>query len=293
MGGLERRGRADRPGVGAGPRRAVARLLLSPLGLVTFFLVPAIVTIMFSSVATGQAGKLTYGVGNYLRFIRDPYYRHALAVTAEMSIVTTLCALLVGYAIAFQLIRLTRSRFLRRLGYLIVVAPLFTSSIVRSFGWLVTLGNNGLVNRALLGLRLIDRPMHMVFNETGVIIALVHILLPFMVLAIAAVLQNIHPSLEEAAMDLGADPLTTFATITLPLSAPGIVAGSLIVFTLAMSSYVTPSVLGGGHLKVVPMLIYEQYMAVFDWGFGAAMAIILLGLTLLMTLVSLRVVRAA
>lgn len=258
-----------------------------------FFLVPAIVTIMLSSLATGQTGKLTYGFSNYLRFMRDPYYRHALAVTAEMSIVTTLCALLVGYAIAFQLIRLTPSRLMRRLGYLVVVAPLFTSSIVRSFGWLVTLGNNGLVNRTLLGLRLIDRPIHMVFNETGVVIALVHILLPFMVLAIAAVLQNIPPSLEEAAMDLGADPLTTVATITFPLSVPGIVAGSLIVFTLAMSSYVTPSVLSGGHLKVVPILIYEQYMAVFDWGFGAAMAIILLGFTLLITLLYLRVVRAA
>lgn len=277
---------------GFGQRPVIARLLLPPLVLVVFFLVPAILIIILSSASNSKAGVMTYGFHNYVRFIRDPYYLRTLLVTVEMSVVTTLCALLVGYVIAFQLIRLTPSRLLRRLGYLIVVAPLFTSSIVRSFGWLVTLGNNGLVNRVLLDLRVVDRPIHMVFNETGVVIALVHILLPFMVLAIAAVLQNIHPSLEEAAMDLGADPLRTFTTITLPLSLPGIVAGSLIVFALAMSSYVTPSVLSGGHLKVVPILIYEQYMAVFDWGFGAAMAMILLGLTLMIALLYVRVVRA-
>jgi putative spermidine/putrescine transport system permease protein len=202
-------------------------------------------------------------------------------------------ALVLGYVVALYLVRSLRSRTARRLTYLIVVAPLFTSSIVRSFGWMVGLGNNGFLNRWLLDLGIVDRPVRLIFNETGVVIALTHILLPFMVLSIAAVLQNIDPALEEAAMDLGASRLTTFLTVTLPLSLPGVLAGSLIVFTLAMSAYVTPAVLSGGRLKVVPMLIYEQYISVFDWGFGAAMAMILLALTLAITAFYTRLLRSA
>jgi putative spermidine/putrescine transport system permease protein len=238
--------------------------------------------------ATGPATP-----ANYARFLGDPYYLRTLLLTLELSLVTTLCALVLGYLVAFQLVRSIRSRTLRRLAYLIVVAPLFTSSIVRSFGWLVSLGNAGFVNRLLRDLGLVDAPIRLMFNEIGVVIGLTHILLPFMILSIAAVLQSIDHTLEEAAMDLGASRLVTFLTVTLPLSLPGVVAGSLIVFSLAMSAYVTPAVLSGGRFKVVPMLIYEQYVSVFDWGFGAAMAVVLLALTLAMTALYTRLLRTA
>jgi putative spermidine/putrescine transport system permease protein len=268
--------------------------LLAPAVLVVgLFLVPPLVGILAGSVVQQKQETGPPSLANYARFLGDPYYLRTLLLTLKLSLVTTVSALVLGYVVAFYLVRSLRSRTARRLAYLIVVAPLFTSSIVRSFGWMVGLGNNGFLNRWLLELGIVDRPLRLIFNETGVVIALTHILLPFMVLSIAAVLQNIDPALEEAAMDLGASRLTTFLTVTLPLSLPGVVAGSLIVFTLAMSAYVTPAVLSGGRLKVVPMLIYEQYISVFDWGFGAAMAMILLMLTLAITAFYTRLLRSA
>lgn len=273
--------------------RVAAGLLAPAILVVGLLLVPPLLAILAGSVfqhkqATGPATP-----ANYARFLGDPYYLRTLLLTLELSLVTTLCALVLGYLVAFQLVRSIRSRTLRRLAYLIVVAPLFTSSIVRSFGWLVSLGNAGFVNRLLRDLGLVDAPIRLMFNEIGVVIGLTHILLPFMILSIAAVLQSIDHTLEEAAMDLGASRLVTFLTVTLPLSLPGVVAGSLIVFSLAMSAYVTPAVLSGGRFKVVPMLIYEQYVSVFDWGFGAAMAVVLLALTLAMTALYTRLLRTA
>jgi putative spermidine/putrescine transport system permease protein len=269
----------------------LAQLLGPALAVAGVFLVPPVLAILAGSVLQQKQALGPPSVANYVRFLGDPYYLRTLLFTLKLSFVTTLCALLLGYLVAFHLARTIRSRTLRRLGYLVVIAPLFTSSIVRSFGWMISLGNNGFVNRLLLDIGLVDGPVRLIFNELGVVIGLTHILLPFMVLSIASVLQGIDHSLEEAAMDLGATRLVTFLTVTLPLSLPGVVAGSLIVFSLAMSAYVTPAVLSGGRLKVVPMLIYEQYVSVFDWGFGAAMAMLLLALTLAITAVYMRWLR--
>jgi putative spermidine/putrescine transport system permease protein len=275
-------------------RRWLLFQLLAPAVLVVgLFLVPPLIGILGGSVVQQKQQTGAPSLANYARFLGDPYYLRTLLLTLKLSFVTTVSALVLGYVVALYLVRSLRSRTARRLTYLIVVAPLFTSSIVRSFGWMVGLGNNGFLNRLLLDLGIVDRPVRLIFNETGVVIGLTHILLPFMVLSIAAVLQNIDQALEEAAMDLGASRLTTFRTVTLPLSLPGVVAGSLIVFSLAMSAYVTPAVLSGGRLKVVPMLIYEQYISVFDWGFGAAMAMILLALTLAITAFYTRLLRSA
>jgi putative spermidine/putrescine transport system permease protein len=269
----------------------ILQLLLPALVVVGVFLVPPVLGILAGSVLQEKQELSAPTLGNYLRFVADAYYLRTLGFTLKVSLVTTLWALVLGYLIAFHLVRSIRSPFLRRVIYLIVVAPLFTSAIVRSFGWMVSLGNAGFINRTLLGLGIIDSPIRLIFNETGIVIGLTHILLPFMVLSIASVLQGIDQTLEEAAMDLGASRAVTFLTVTLPLSLPGVVAGSLIVFTLAMSSYVTPAVLSGGRLKVVPMLIYEQYVSVFDWGFGAAMSIVLLALTLAITVLYTRLLR--
>jgi putative spermidine/putrescine transport system permease protein len=269
----------------------VLQLLLPALVLVGLFLVPPVLSILAGSLVQEKQQLSSPNLRNYLRFLSDPYYLRTLLFTLRVSLVTTLCALALGYLIAYHLVRSVRSPLVRRAIYLIVVAPLFTSSIVRSFGWMISLGNAGFVNKTLVGLGIVDAPIRLIFNETGIVIGLTHILLPFMVLSIASVLQGIDQALEEAAMDLGASRAVTFLTVTLPLSLPGVVAGSLIVFALAMSSYVTPAVLSGGRLKVVPMLIYEQYVSVFDWGFGAAMSIVLLALTLAITGLYTRLLR--
>lgn len=260
-------------------------LLLAPaVSLIVGFFVIPLGSIGLSSLAGTKTGLTvdTLTFRNYLKFFTDEYYIGVFFFTFKLAFWVTLFSLLMGYPLAYYLVRMVRKRFVRRILYIIVVAPLFTSSIVRAFAWMVILGRTGIVNRVLLTLHLVESPVRFLFNELGIIIGLVYILTPFLVLTIASVLQNIDTSLEEAAEDLGANRLVTFLKVTLPLSLPGIVAGSLIVFTLTVSAYVTPAVLGGNKVKVLPMLIYEQYMSIFDWPFGGALAIVLLISTLIL-----------
>lgn len=268
-------------------------LLLPASAVIGFFLLPPLANVLLASFTLNERTLTAPNVENYARFLTDSFYLETLAFTLRVSFISTACTLILGYLVAFYLARVVRSSLLRRLGYLVVIAPLFTSSIVRAFGWMVNLGNNGFINRTLLDLGVRETPLQLMYNELGIVIGLTHILLPFMVLSIAAVLQNIDRSLESAAADLGANPMVTFLTVTFPLSLPGVVAGSLIVFSLAISSYVTPALLSGGRLQVIPMLIFESYNVTFDWGFGATMAILLLALTLAIVSVYTRLLRTA
>jgi putative spermidine/putrescine transport system permease protein len=166
----------------------------------------------------------------------------------------------------------------------VLVTPLFTNNVVRAFGWIVMLGRNGLVNQSLLTLGLVEAPLPLAYSKTAIVVSLAYTLMPFMVLAVASVLQNLDRSLVEAARDLGANPGLTFLKITFPLSLPGVIAGSLIIFTLTVSAYVTPSIMSGGRQMVMSMLIFQQYMVVFDFNFGAALSVLLLAMTLLLVL---------
>ncbi len=241
------------------------------------FAVP-LLGILWESLSAGRAGGLT--ARHYAKAVTDGYYLEVLWTTFRLSLAITGISLVLGYPIAYLVTRVIRRSWLKRLVYMIVIAPLFTSAIVRAFGWMVLLGRQGLVNKILLGLGLTEEPLPLLFSEAGVIIGSVYILTPFMVLTIASVLQNVDRTLEEAAADLGAGPLVSFGTVTWPLSLPGVVAGSVIVFTLSMSAYVTPSVLGGGKVKVLAMLVFDQFMALFQWPFGSALAVVLLAVTL-------------
>ena len=180
---------------------------------------------------------------------------------------------MVGYPLAYYIVRHVKRQALRRLIYIVVVTPLFTSNIVRAFGWIVLLGRRGLVNDTLIGLALIDRPVPLLYGQFSIVLGLVYIMLPFMVLTVASVLQNIERSLEDAARDLGCTAWSAFCRVTFPLSLPGVIAGSLIVFTLSVSAYVTPSILSGGREIVMSMLIFQQYGAVLNFEFGAALSV--------------------
>jgi putative spermidine/putrescine transport system permease protein len=170
------------------------------------------------------------------------------------------------------------------------VTPLFTSNIVRAFGWIVLLGRRGLINDTLVATGLADRPQPLLYGELSIVLGLTYIMTPFMVLTVAAVLQNIDRSLEDAARDLGASAWSAFSRVTFPLSLPGVIAGALIVFTLSVSAYVTPSILSGGKKIVMSMLIFQQYGAILDFHFGGALAVILLVTTLALIGASLAVV---
>jgi putative spermidine/putrescine transport system permease protein len=199
-----------------------------------------------------------------------------------MGLWVTAWCLVLGYPVAYTLARL-RSRRLRALLVACLLVPLMTSVVVRSYGWMILLANSGLVNEALLALGLVDTPVQLLFNLTGVVIALVAILLPYMVLTLVPVIQNVDAALEEAAQSLGARPWRTFRDVVLPLSLPGVAAGSILVFVLAIAAYATPRLVGGSRLLVIPIFVYDQAMALLNWPFAAATSFVLLALVLLLT----------
>jgi putative spermidine/putrescine transport system permease protein len=164
----------------------------------------------------------------------------------------------------------------------VLVVPLFTSNIVRSFGWMVLLGRTGLVNDTLRDVGLIDRPIRFLGTEAGILIGLVYILLPFIVLTIGNALAKVDRTVEQASADLGASPASTFWNVTFPLSIPGVVSGGIMVFALSVSAYVTPALLSGGRVTVLPMLVFQQYSSVFEFHYGGALAITLLVFTLVL-----------
>lgn len=262
--------------------RAWAIALLGPpiAFLVAFFIVPFLVLVVTSLESKDGAWTLL----NYAKVVADSYYWDTLLLTFKLSLWVTLASLAVGYPLAYYMTYSLRSRLLRRFFYVVVITPLFTSNIVRSFGWMVMLGRRGMVNDALMALCLVDRPLAILYSEPSIVIGLSYIMTPFMVLSVASVLQSIDRSLEEAARDLGAGRLVTFLKVTLPLSLPGIIAGSLIVFTLSVSAYVTPSILSGGKKVVMSMLIFQQYASVFDFNFGATLAVALLMTTIVLVI---------
>lgn len=246
------------------------------LTLFVFFIVP--LGLMFEHSAFRP--ETGFSAREYAHVLTDSYYWDVLWLTLRLGLLTTALCFVTGYPLAYALTFHMHGRCTRRIVYLILVTPLFTNNIVRSFGWLVVLGRRGIANQAMMGLGLIDRPLSMEYSEFAIVLALSYTLLPFMVLSISSVLQNIGRSLMEASRDLGGSAIVTFCKVTLPLSLPGVIAGSLIVFTLAVSAYVTPSIMGGGRRLVMSMLIYQQYMVTFDETLGAALAVILLVVTL-------------
>ena len=219
---------------------------------------------------------------HYVSVLTDSYYWKALANTLLISLYVTAFCFIAGYPIAYYLIFHLRGAWLRRFVYILLVTPLFTSNIVRAFGWIVILGRRGFVNSSLQSLGLIERPLDLLYSQFSIVVGLGYILLPVMVLTVCSVLQNVDRTLIEAARDLGARPSIAFAAITFPLSLPGVVAGSIIVFALSVSAYVIPSILSGGREVVMSMLIFQQYTATFRPEIGATLSIVLLVVTLLL-----------
>jgi putative spermidine/putrescine transport system permease protein len=222
------------------------------------------------------SGDLT--LQNYARLL-DWFYGSVLLKTLWVSLATTAISTVLGVAMALSLWR-TPARW-RGLLIVIVLAPLLVSIVARTFGWMLLLGDAGIINTALLNAGLIGTPLHMMFTEGAVIVGLVHVFLPFMVLSVLAAFDRIDPAIPEAATTLGAGSFTTFWQVILPLLNPGVAAGITIVFSLAMSSYVTPALMGGSSAGVLTTLIYQQLVVTYDWHFAATLVALLLAVTLL------------
>lgn len=261
-------------------RLTILGLVALPLTFfAAFFLIPLAVVVV-ASLTSAQDGGFT--LANYARILLDEYHWSVIVVTFRLGILTTLICIVIGYPLAWYLVRVVQWRSWRRVCVILLILPLFTSNIVRSFGWMVLLGRNGLVNQSLDAVGMIDRPIRFLGTETGILIGLVYILLPFVVLTIGNALAKVDRSLEHASSDLGASPASTFWNVTLPMSMPGVVSGSIIVFALAVSAYVTPALLSGGRVTVLAILVFQQYSSIFDFNYGGALAVTLLVFTLLL-----------
>lgn len=236
--------------------------------LLGFFVLPLLVVLNNSIL--DENGSITFQ--HYLLYFKDQHYLSITLRSIKISLLATFITLLVGYFIAFFTTKYIKSKKLKRIAYIVIISPLFTSAVVRSFGWMVILGNNGFINKTLLETGIISQPLKLLYNETGIIIGLVYILAPFMILSITTVLENIDSTLEEAASDLGLGPLQTFLKVTLPLTVPGILAGSVMVFSLAISAYVTPAMLSGGRVQLIATVIYQQMIQLFNYQLGSAIA---------------------
>ncbi len=265
-------------------------LLLLPglLFLVLVFLLPMAILASNSLHLSAGLGQIKEGLTleNYVAFLTDFFYLEVLLDTFYLGfIVVTMCAI-IGYPVAYFLARTTTGW--RSTLIFLVVAPLLITNVIRNLGWLPILSDSGLINTVLLGIGVVGEPLKLVGNFTGVVIGLVHALLPFMIISLMAVIQRIEPELEEASINLGAGPLVTFWRILLPLSRPGLLAGYLFVFTIAISAFVTPGMLGGKRVLVMATYIEQQFRAVLNYAFGATAAVILLVLSAALTLLALR-----
>lgn len=284
---------APRTGPGRRARVAPVAWLLAPscLFFIVFFAAPFALMALLS-VLTGNPltrPNVAFTTRFYERFAADPLYLEALWETLWLGALTTIVSLLMGYPIALWLARM-RSRAGYTLLLMAVVAPMLTGIVVRTFAWMTILSDKGVVNVTLMGAGLIEKPLPLMYNAFGTVVALVHIYVPFMVLTLAGVIGRIDERLEEAAISLGASPLRAFLEVTLPLSLPGILAGSLLVFALAISAYVTPYLMGGNQVLTLPMLIYQQVSASFNTAFAGTLGVVLLAVSLVLIVAYNRIV---
>ena len=225
---------------------------------------------------------------NYVRFFEEAVYARVLLTTVRMALLVTVACLLLGYPYAYLMNRVTRSWQL--LLAMIVLLPFWSSLLVRTYAWTILLRDGGLINWLLLNIGVIDRPVRLMGNATGTIIGMTHVLLPFMVLPIIASMRRFDPDLATAAAGLGARPIKVFWRIFFPLSLPGVMAGCLLVFVLAVGFYITPAILGG-RTAFFSMIIVLQVSRLLEFGFGSALGVILLVVVLLIVAIGSRLVR--
>jgi putative spermidine/putrescine transport system permease protein len=253
-------------------RLSVPLLLTAPLllFLLVFYAIPVL------AMLARSVNDPVWTLSHYSDLMNDAVFLKVLSNTLYTSLIVTMGSLVLGYPVAFALVRAPRYA---PLIVILILLPFWTSVLVRSYAWMVLMGRHGPINEALLAIGMIDRPLRILNTPLATQIAMVHILLPYMVLPIANALRQIDPSLARASSSLGASPAATFRQITLPLSMPGVAAGTLLVFVLALGFYITPAMLGGPREITLSMLIAQQ-VDQLNWGYAATVSMVLLATTL-------------
>lgn len=269
--------------------RSQGMALVTPtmLYLTLFLIVPLILIIVLSFLARGTYGNVLYqfNLGNYARLF-DTIYIRILGFSLLVAAGTTIFTLVMGYPLAYYIARAPLRQ--RSMLLFLILVPFWTNFIIRIYAWIMILRTEGLLNSLLLKIGLIQVPLDILYSPTAVLIGMVYEFLPFMVLPLYTSLEKIEQSQLEAAADLGARPWKAFMRVTLPLSIPGIVAGSILVFIPAMGMFVVPDLMGGAKTMLVGNLIRNQFLTARDWPFGAAASMVLLLLTLAVTLLYTR-----
>ncbi|MCC6167685.1 MAG: ABC transporter permease [Caldilineaceae bacterium] len=258
------------------------------LFLLFFFVVPLLILAVYSFLKRGAYGQLIweFNLQNYVRVI-DPLYLSILWRSFVIASATTLLCLLLAYPFAYYIARLSSPRR-RNLLLILVMVPFWTNFLIRTYAWRVILGTDGPINGLLMGLGVIQEPLPLIFNDGAVMVGLVYGYLPFMVLPLYAAIDRIDFSLMEAAHDLYANGRQAFMQVLLPLSMPGVIAGSILVFIPALGAFVTPDLLGGAKTVMIGNLIQSQFLTARDWPFGSAFSVLLMLAVLAATLVYFR-----
>lgn len=268
--------------------------LISPAGLwlLIFFLAPLVMVLLVSLGERGDAGQVIYSwtLKNYTRFfgkVGQRYlYVQIFARSMGIALINTVLCLIIGYPLAYFIARQPGNR--RNVLLLLVMIPFWTNFLVRTYAWMVILRDTGVINNVFLGLGLISQPLPLLYNQGAVILGLFYGYLPFMVLPLYASIEKLDFSMVEAAQDLGANALRTFLRVILPLTRPGIIAGSILVFIPSIGAYVTPDLMGGAKVTMVGNLLQQQFLKVRDWPFGSAAGFILMLTVLAATLLYFR-----
>jgi len=238
--------------------------------LFAFFLFPVVRMLGFSL----EAGSLDW----YAKALGEQLYLQVFWNTFEIAVLVTAICLLIGYPLGFLIATTTPGW--ATLGFIFVLLPLWTSVLVRTYAWMVLLGRNGVLNRLLIDLGLIADPLPLLNNFSGVLIGMVHVLLPYMVLPVYGAVRRLDPALVSAAEGLGASNWRIFWRVWVPLTLPGIFAGATIVFVLSLGFFITPALLGGGKVMMLAVLIEQEIHQTLNWPFAAALSAVLLALTL-------------
>ncbi|MDI4666479.1 ABC transporter permease [Xanthobacter autotrophicus] len=271
-GARERRRLSPAFGLAAPGTLFVVLALMGPLALMFRY--------SLNRFVPGQMMVEAVTLANYQKFFADSYYQEVLATTLWVSALSTLLCLLAGFPVAYFLVRQASDKWKGRL-LLLVILPLLMGNAVRTAAWMVILGDKGLFNAFVGAVGLL--PVKLMYTPTAVVIGLVSVLLPFMIVTLQSVIEGIDANLEAAASSLGASHLTTLWRVVLPLALPGILAGTMLCFILCMNAYATPVLIGGPSFQMMAPAVYQQVAKAMNWPFGAALAFVLMAVTLVLT----------
>jgi putative spermidine/putrescine transport system permease protein len=268
-----------------GGRLLTAATLAGPatIFVTVSLLIPIAILFRYSlnQFVPGQLMVEALTLENYILFFTDPYYTEALYRTLRVAVIVTVCCLVLAVPLAYRLAR-TRSRY-KNILLMLLVLPLFVGNAVRAAGWMTVFGNKGFLNVTLQSLGLISEPIVFMYTELAVVVGILAVNLPYVVLTLQSVIEGIDRGVEEAAFNLGAGPLQMARRVLLPLALPGLAAGAIFCFILSMNAYATPVLLGGPQFVMMGPLVYVQFAAKSNWPFGAAVSLILMMTTLVLT----------